>query len=253
MKNLLFIHGGPGLNSQAEEKMIESKFRSQGLRISFWNEPSEMRDGVKEISFDIAIESLVKEFQKFQNPPVLIAHSFGAQYALGLINKLGLKNQKVIYICPDLEPLNTDLNIIKLAKNYFEREDKDKFHQLEQLTQTFTNSFDEIRIQALGIVGTYQDLFFNYWVDKDVMSTYYSFHTEEYSFNINSYLTIRATSPLELIENFDRENSLVLYSIHDPIINLNRNFEFTLIKDSGHYPHIEVTDQIIGITKNFLL
>ncbi|MDD0851851.1 alpha/beta hydrolase [Halobacteriovorax sp. GB3] len=252
MKNLLFIHGGPGLNSHADERMIESKFRSNDLRITFWNEPSEIRDEVKEVSFDIAIESLVKEFQQFQNPPVLIAHSFGAQYALALIKKLGLKNQKVIYICPDLEPLNTDLNIIKLAKDHFEREDKDKYDQLQQLTQSFTRSFDEIRIQALGIVGTYQELFLNYWVNKDVMAAYYSFLTDEYSFNINSYLAIRASAPLELIENFDEKNSLVLYSIHDPIINLNRNLDFKLIKESGHYPHIEAPDQIIEITKIFL-
>ena len=41
----VFLHGGPGFNSFAEQAILGPIFHSYGREIVFWNEPSRLRPG----------------------------------------------------------------------------------------------------------------------------------------------------------------------------------------------------------------
>ena len=102
-KHILYLHDGPGLNSNAIEGIID-QFSSKH-EVHYWNEPSSLRrfDGTP--SYQDCLESL-KEFCIRFNPSVdrliIIAHGFGAYYAHYLGHELTEMVDSIILLNPIL-------------------------------------------------------------------------------------------------------------------------------------------------------
>src|SRR4051812_7158437 len=97
---ILFLHGGPGLNSVAEAELLGPRLRDSGIEPHFWNEPSEARPGSwpfrTERAFSNQVESaraILDHLRSESDSPIdLVAHSFGCNVAWDLLaESLGIR------------------------------------------------------------------------------------------------------------------------------------------------------------------
>lgn len=124
MRKTFYIHGGPGLNSAPEKKMLSSGFKDKAHDVYFWNEPSAQRSTKKEnqISsvqdpFSAYLKALEEEFLQFSDgeKTQVIALSFGAIGAHHLASRFESKISRIGLISPAHHLKQTLFNIIQTS------------------------------------------------------------------------------------------------------------------------------------------
>lgn len=240
--NFLFIHGGPGLNSNPERNLFKNSF-SEGDKIYFWDEP-------KNATYEISCEDLAKTILSFSEELTVIAHSFGAFILNEVLPLIEHKLCKIILLSPVSSLPDLDRKLIQSVA--------DSSENLKIFLNSFDESvsFSETRYNHLLIAAGSPDLAPQYWHKKHLMSGYFQYmQGDQYQFDLGNFKSIRETCAEIKIHNETEVPTEIIYGLHDPFINYEdknfigqfyRNSTIHLFTESAHYAHIEEMDKFLG-------
>ncbi|HLE12420.1 MAG: hypothetical protein A2504_01420 [Bdellovibrionales bacterium RIFOXYD12_FULL_39_22] len=253
--NIVYLHGGPGRNSNAEEQLLKNKISSalnlDQSNIFFWHEPSVNR-GYKHSSlspyeawFDSAKNSITHK------NTILIAHSFAAIAALSLCQELSSSIKKLILIAPAIDIFHVDKMIFSLVANIknsdFLKNARSDFFNLDAFLQ----------------VADYPHLERHYWANKLAMEQYWSINSSspQWQFDVTSFIGVRQTLNVQLPSNINTP-TMAIYGAHDEVVNFHHqnnlikkiasNYKSVIFANSAHFPSLEESDHFIHTLQNFL-
>ena len=242
----LFVHGGPGLNSNPETNLLKQRFESEGHEIYFWNQPT-----AKGVSYDEACESLSTTICALsaKSKITIIAHSFGAFFLNEILPIVDDQLAKIILLSPATDLHLLDLNILRISCSDYAGSAESI--ALEKYIRTLSplSGFNEERLNGLLLAASNPALTAHYWLKKELMPSYYSYLSgPDFSFNFDSFVSIRSSCVKNTVSNKTNVETLITYGVHDPFINsedyhllikLYPNSKTFLFEESSHYSHIE--------------
>jgi pimeloyl-ACP methyl ester carboxylesterase len=268
-KTIVFLHGGPGLNSEPERNMLGPYLKDSGHEGYFWNEPSEQRHEelfYHEISFQRANESANRYIQDLCEEKkdnglkcelTLLAHSFAVHYAVRLALSQKEVIKEIILISPALNIKDVDINLLQLAVGGLEDEGHfETSHELAQVIPYLNEAFDSKKMQAFSLGSKYAGLFLNYWSDHVLMQRYFSYMVGNFSFDIKGMFEVRASMPLVNADPFEQIEipTRVYFGEIDPVTKINEqmpllnkyfsHLEVRALSGIRHYPHLEAMEKI---------
>jgi pimeloyl-ACP methyl ester carboxylesterase len=264
-KTIVFLNGGPGLNSEPERHLLAPHLEKLNHEAYFWDEPSELRlrneTYSQERAFDQATESADNFINKICSDKnnrglkchlTLMAHSFSVHHAIRLAEKHPTTITELILISPALNIKDADNNIFKVAvKGLLDEGHPDASAELAAMIPYLEEAFDQKKIQAFMLASQYSALFINYWGDMNLMQQYFSFMQGEYSFDAKGMFAVRATMPK--IPEYPSQKITIPTQVYfgelDPIslpeqqISALRKYFTTLdlhmLAGAKHYSHLE--------------
>jgi pimeloyl-ACP methyl ester carboxylesterase len=167
----VFLHGGPGFNSFAEQTILCPLFVSDGHEIVCWNEPSRLRPGGEVFETAGAFERWLASAERCvvsaaQSQPVhLITHSVAVHAALEIVRRQPRLISSLVVVAPSVDTFATFTNVLRLAHEDL-REVKPNVASTiaDCLLRTRTVLDDAMRE---GLMDVLQDerLFTHYWAD----------------------------------------------------------------------------------------
>jgi pimeloyl-ACP methyl ester carboxylesterase len=251
-KRLIFIHGGPGFNSRPEEHLLSEHIKD--FDSIFWHEPSQLRMESTysvESAYQVAYRDLEKLLLTSDDSTMIVAHSFGANYALDLALNHPNRIENLILITPGLDILAADKNILNIAAQGLAFEGKiTQSEQLKALIPKLSASFDDLKYQAFVLASEYPSLFFHYWVKTDLMGQYFSYLSGKFAFDPQSFFAVRMSMPLRPVP-LDKIKipTKIYFGELDPVVKQSEQsgilkqyfsqLEIVEIAGTKHYPHIE--------------
>lgn len=256
--DFLFIHGGPGLNSNPEENILKDSFLAKGHNIYFWNEPSPMRGHLSEvITYEDSCYSLESQIHTLavNEKITVIAHSFGAFLLNDILPHVEKDLARIILVSPVTNITSLDLNLItegmKATSNIADKEFLEKY--LESMRPD--DFYDSKRFEALKLATKDNIILGQYWNKKEFIPAYYNYFSDfKFQFNIDSFNSIRKTCPKITITEKSLVTTSIIYGSHDPFISSKdqsliqkfyNNSEVFLLEDSSHYGHIEESGEFL--------
>jgi pimeloyl-ACP methyl ester carboxylesterase len=117
----VFLHGGPGFNSFAEQAILGPVFESAGHAISFWNEPSRLRPAGEPFEETRAFEHWVASAERSvlaaatSSPVHLISHSFTVHAAVDIACQHPSRVASLVIVAPGANGFATFCNVLRLA------------------------------------------------------------------------------------------------------------------------------------------
>ncbi len=224
---------GPGFHSQIEKKFFESASPS----INFWNQPPVT-------SFTDLQSSTEKVFLNLNSDKVeLLAHSFGAQLAMGLSTRFPDKITKITMLNAGVDPFECFINL-GIALKVIELKDTDHCRQLETMKKV------EFIIQVASTPGFAE----TYWHSPLKMKSMESHFAAERPLDtqifvaifidyLNQqrafYKSIRPWNGTVSIFSSDDDALLTFKKDVEPWKSYFPKAQFIRIKNVGHYAHLE--------------
>lgn len=255
----IFIHGGPGLNSEPESNLIEKYFETKGLSIDFWNEP-------KNLSIDHPLNELKEDLKKFildkEENVNLIGHSFGAKLLLETLPDVMQKVDSICIISPAIDMIAGEQYVFDMAQELLKKNDQEKAIELSELIGKLKDEVDTIRIEALKLAVA-SGYFMNYFTDSKAFETYFSYLQGDYAFNLENFLKVRPhiNKTLPDLSGYNGK-SIVFFGKEDPAFKVENELpilkkylpEINVKEMEGmrHYPHIERKNQLLDYYFDFL-
>jgi pimeloyl-ACP methyl ester carboxylesterase len=263
MKNLFFVHGGPGLNSFAERCLLEPELLRRGIRTTFWDEPSILRptqnQAMIEPSYQAWIKALEEEFIDFidgiEDPAneglILMAHSFGVFGALRLLERYEDTIQWLCLVSPSLWMVEAQKNIFECAAKDYESISNESSELLRKLARKTKGVFDPPSREAFDLALRDPQLFSHYFEsDQRQLEWMECLSNPAFSFDERSFNGVLESFADESQQLKKREVPIiVVFGEQDPIVSRKLEIEtaremttklYPLIIDSArHFPHLE--------------
>lgn len=243
MKNIFWIHGGPGFNSRNETLTLEPEFKKSGYNTFFWNHPSHLRGSDKSYNWTEYIKDLSEKFESFideYGSTVLICHSFGARCSIELLHKFSHRIDKIVWISGALDMLKAFYNIYSFTMlDYAVLKKPEIAGKLKSMLSEDSITMDQY-LNEVELVLTNERLALHYWKNHEVMMPYYGNLTEQWS--IDPHCLIGVLGSLE--HRFDMRISDI------PLLDLRGKYEEVVDNDM----ELATTTQIFNsvITKEFV-
>ncbi|MGE3608370.1 MAG: alpha/beta fold hydrolase [Bacteriovoracaceae bacterium] len=258
--NFLFIHGGPGLNSNPEKEILSHEFSTNGDTLYFWNEPSRTRGSqLESVTFEDSCESLKLQILSLKDLGSLtvIAHSFGAFVFNQILPEIEQYIEKIVLITPVFNLSYLDRNLIKRTALAYESIGDANSEVLKDYLGKFNpnQGFDEQRFNHILIAASYEKFNDAYWFQKDCMGAYYAhFNDLEYQFSMDNFKSIRSSCSVIESKNKTLIETVIFYGKHDPFIlsqeselikQIYPDSNIITMESSSHYPHIEESREFL--------
>lgn len=260
--NFLFIHGGPGLNSNPEKELLSSYFTSNSDQLFVWNEPLNLREEAPEVvkfqhscsSLKLKIISLAMEGEL-----TIIAHSFGAFILDAILPSVEELISKIILITPVSNLSFLDRNIISNSLKFYENTGSSEARVLKDYFEIMNDAeaFNEERFNAILTAASHDKFNDAYWSKTYLMADYYLHFAEpKYQFSMANFKSIRETCRIIHSQNGSSVETVIIYGKNDPFIlsseadnlqSLYPNSSVTIFNESAHYPHIEERKKFLSL------
>ncbi len=235
MKTKLFLHMGPGFHADIERELYSGKFPS----VDFWNQP-------KVTTYADLINSAQIKIDEAK-PEVLIAHSFGAQIVMSVIDKAPTV-QEIIFLNSGLDPFECFLNMAKSIP-----EQKMDTEKAKNLREGPTQS----KMEFIFGLATNPKFPVLYWTSTEKMMQYQDIFSRHAPLEIPvfagifpDYLEKRRTMIPDKISW--KGKSTIYFSKDDVLLDRTKDIEpwktkfpqsqIISLADVGHYSHIENLD-----------
>ncbi len=263
--NLVFIPGGPGLNSNPERHLFKKDFEYLFSSVYFFDEPSSIRgDCAKsDYSYQNYLKSLVNFFEENieEEPSVIVAHSFGVFGAIHLASRNPQSIKGLLLIAPNLDLFHADhLRFQSTLKEYLQHKELEKHKTLLKKTQSLSPRFDQSTIDAFNVLVQNERLFTSYFSNSEVMEKVLLYYTEEgFTFDYDSFLAVRQSIPSQYNPLKISVSTVAIFGDNDPIIDSNKEIpllqktfsqlETFHFSDCGHFPHHEDKEKFLVLLK----
>ncbi len=270
----MFIHGGPGLNSNPERKGLSNIFLKNKISCIFWDEPSALRQPKpffgNELAYSNCLKSIHSTVQLYK-PKILIGGSFGSQTCLDYIkNYKHDVDLKLIFISPTFDIFKTILNMILISEKDFYELDTNKFFKIQELKSKIKSFWDENMKQALMLAWENPKLASYYFVDTEKLKNWFESISEP-KYLVDSISQDAVFSEFKSwikkdakTKKFKLErNVTLLVGDKDPVWNNKENieslqdnfktFETVVFKNTAHFPHLEKPELFVKLINKLLL
>lgn len=258
---VVYYHGGPGLNSRADEPYIERLFAGVATKVHLWDEPSQLRGDQRvaaaEDPFNEYLRLAIGYFDEVTasgDGVVLVAHSFGANIAIRLAQANPRSIRAIVLLAPALDFRCCLGNIGACAVEDFGALGRQS--EANELATDLKRLGGEWSSVAGGVcerVLSDERLLSHYWFDPSVGTEYLARLEGRHAIDAESFAGVTPRwKPVPLVEVNVR--TLVLDGDSDKIVSreveaptLQRIFptlECVLVPDCGHFVHVERTDAV---------
>jgi proline iminopeptidase len=258
---VVFVHGGPGLNSGTLEALIESYaiFSSLNFNIILYDQRgcgrSENPGGhpVKHCDNVSDLEKLISFLIKEANisPKIIIGHSYGAKLLYDYLAKTN-NNLFGVFISTATSILTPRINNLLLDLAYLKSKDRDRYQELLEQFENFND--DDI----WNITEKLSDIFHEnenrsniYWANMDwkdkvtcIQKNINLPMSRAVFTSVREDLYLSKKNYLINFQLLNSDNYLRINGLHDLIMNgqasLNdKSLGTKIFFKSSHYPHIE--------------
>ncbi|HVL69946.1 MAG TPA: alpha/beta hydrolase [Vicinamibacterales bacterium] len=262
---VVFVHGGPGLHSEAERRTLGPLLDTAGVRVEFWNEPSSLR-GAPAVSsgWFQRISASLRNSARAAEPLTLVAHSAGAHAALQLLRERRHADDAVVLIVPSLPLHGTLLRILRLATVLYAPHAPELADRLSALAASSSRVMDPPLREALELAVGAPELLRHYWGDDTAFARFAAVLQEpEWGFDIEAFFSVLSelaaheqqvtATPLE-------HRSTLIYGAQDPIFDASetlpqvRRLLPAVTVDrfpGGHWPHLERPEEFVETLLRF--
>lgn len=247
---IIYIHGGPGLNSEPEKNILTT---TGNFKFIFWNEPTVDINSARDAYSDwlFSLEDCINS-QARDGKVMIMAHSFGAFALNDVLPRVSNKVHKVILVSPIFNLLTLDLNIMDLAIRLLRvAGDRVNAQILELKKSEMKSMTSSTRVEIIAQALSTDELLMNYWKNKD-SAKLYNQYLEKRPVSFDSFMMVRKNIQEDQLSYQFSKSASIFYGKYDPVSSLSQNKELQLhfypnsetflCENSGHYPHIEETD-----------
>lgn len=255
---LLFVHGGPGLSSAAEEALLKPAFEAEGLGFECWNEPSHFRPEGEFFSPTRAFEAWVASVHRacaqlafLKGPVHLVAHAFGAQAALLVAHQQPELFAGLTLVAPALDVPRLFERLEAVALEDFLKLDPVRATRLEAFLKAKRAFFDGADQQALGLAVTDPELlarcwaqpstlvdFAQAWADRGAHLDGESFFAVCADFARTGGRVPFVGVPTQIL--WGKKDPLVTGSAERPLaVQQIADLHEVVFEESAHFPHLE--------------
>lgn len=167
----LFLHGGPGFNSFAEEAILGPLLSAAGHQVRFWNEPSRLRPRGEVFEAADAYRRWLASSERCllgvtdSGPAHVIAFSFAVHAAAHLARSHPARVASVLLAAPSADPFGAFRNVLALAAADFAAERPDAAASLRDCIARTRTLMDDAMREGLPLALADPRLFSHYWVD----------------------------------------------------------------------------------------
>lgn len=265
MKNIFWIHGGPGYNAKPEAELLNNSLKSFGLKTYFWNHPSEQRGDITNNTWDEYIFHLEESFllhTKENGPCFIVAHSFGARSSLPLIHKYEHLIQGVVWISSGTSMLETFKNIFRfISEDYLERGILEKGALLKGALEIHSMKAKDC-LSYLPVVAENENFIQYYWTNKEKIGSYYGCFVDEWAIDMTCFSGVVSTMPDHIEEVETTLPTLILCGENEVVVNNDyeigvarrvfKNCRVHLLENSSHFLHIEEEEKFTQLLAEFV-
>ncbi|OQW53401.1 MAG: hypothetical protein A4S09_07315 [Proteobacteria bacterium SG_bin7] len=235
METKLFFHMGPGFHANIERDLYGEKFPN----VHFWNQP-------KVLTFTDLVNSAQSKINEL-NPKTLVAHSFGAQIVMSVVEK-SPSVKEIIFLNSGYDPFECFLNMA----NHIPEQQMD-VEKAKKLRSCNTQS----KMEFIFRLATDPKFPLLYWTSMEKMIQ----HQDIFSRNLQLEISVFAGVFSDYLENKHRVipdnihwkgKSTVLFSKDDVLLDSAKDIEpwkarfpqskIISLCNVGHYSHIENLD-----------
>lgn len=257
---VLYLHGGPGMNSFGEEKILGPLFPTDSFQVEFWNEPGFSGASAYSKLVESARESLLRLWRS-QGPVKVIAHSFGANTALDLATTNPEAVASLVFVAPALSLRSALRNILKIASGDFRSTALEKSERIETLLLDGSDRIlDERMREGLGLATQDPLLFTHYWQNQEQMAQYFGAWVEKSAqMNLEAFFSVlqELDSMQERMRSFpiSKIPAVCIFGDSDPVVaeaeekmHLQKLFKlitFVTYEGAGHFAHLEKPKEFV--------
>ncbi len=265
----VFLHGGPGFNSFAEQAILGPIFHSNGHEIVFWNEPSRLRPGGEPFDGTTgAFERWLASAERCvlfaaQSPPAhLITHSVTVHAAVEIVRRHPSRIATLVALAPSADPFATFTNVLRLAHEDL-RDVKPEIAATiaECLARTREFLDDPMREGLMNVLHD-ERLFSHYWADPvQFEASMSALARPEAQFDAESFFAVlsgfKQRGATCLSASSVHVSALVLFGAHDRITRAGeqRNAieaalpgaRIDVLEGCSHYVHLDRPRHVVDI------
>jgi pimeloyl-ACP methyl ester carboxylesterase len=265
---VLFVHGGPGINSVADEAVIGPYLQREGRRLVFWNEPSRQRPNGEPFlahrAYQGLVESVVLALRQLSESAsakvTLVAHSFAANavYQVALLYPEWI--DRIILLSPAFHQRKALMNLVGLAEKDLEHDQRGLAIELRALADRSVGVFDDSMLRACRIAMGDPLLFTHYWCSQKAMEIYFGAWAKVgQAFDMESFEAVMT----DFHSNSPRLAAQVLvptvavFGKYDRVIDrpaeeltcraLFPSLQVVSLVRSGHFPQIEEPREVAAL------
>lgn len=196
----LFLHGGPGLSSEAERRLWGPECSARSVKVEFWDEP---RQNSSAHAYSVSVESALNAFDRLASGEGervgILAHSFGANLALSIAEKRPGKVAALGLIAPGTQTYTAFLRILRIGHEEAVKAGANEAAKIIENSLVATQVFaDEPLLLGLAAALSVQGTVLRYWHDFGKMAQWAQVMQEP-------NWAVDATSQLGVMLAFKRE------------------------------------------------
>jgi pimeloyl-ACP methyl ester carboxylesterase len=252
----IFIHGGPGFNSFAEERILGPRFQEHGQKAIFWNEPHASQTQYQD--WRDSIEAVVRQAE---NCPVhIISHSFSIYPLMDLLVSQKITCEKLSLIAPAFDLNQAYRNVLKIAIQDFQKNESPRADELKKLLSESAHLYDPAMRAGFGVAAHDPELFFHYWTNVDARAEFFDEWMKR-GVQIDPSYVDRVLSGISGRNALPAGSVLldlpvkVAYGKNDPLIQVQsqpdpaiyfKSFQKKTFAESAHFPHLEEPDLFLS-------
>lgn len=259
--DLLFIHGGPGLNSNPEREILSQLLDDRKLSYYFWDEPSELRASKvifdEKKAFTNCLHSLHQAISEHK-PKTIAASSFGGLLVLNYLSQFPIEDTNILFIGPTFDLDSAFKKMMTISENDFAKNEPGKASKLSELRKGIKELWDDSTQKGLALAWENPLLLSHYFENSEIMMKWaQSLSDPQFAQDPKSQNAIlMELKCLPEIKEFDFKGHVKLFNGHkDPVVDpiatrqvLTRyfsSFEEEVVSDAGHFPHLENPEAFI--------
>lgn len=167
----VFLHGGPGFNSYAEQAILAPVFARRGHDLACWNEPSPLRPAGELFEPKGACERWLASAERFvlhaagPRSVHVIAHSCTVHVAMELARRHRQSVASLVLVAPGADTVATFMNVMRVARRDLAESRPDIAQTIAACIARTRAFFDEAMREGLMNVLHDDRLFTHYWAD----------------------------------------------------------------------------------------
>jgi len=273
-KNILFLHGGPGLNSSPEKKLLTPGFSKRELHVHYWNEPSLLRPHEGPYLKDHPYTGWIRSAEKMllaiaeeTGPVHMIGHSFAVNPIMDLLSKHSNLVSKISLIAPGFDLHTCHRNIVQIAIKDYEEDTSIVADELRKLLTQTRYMFDPPMTEALKLALQDPKLLKHYWSRPEQMIA--SLETMQSSemqpdfpafFEVLTEMSVRIRAGIHYPKNlkipvqvaFGSADPVVLRNAEEPtVLDIFPTAEIKIFENCSHYLHLDEPEKFIEWVEAF--
>ena len=243
MNNISFLHFGPGGNAFAERALLAAELPT----VDFWDQPAVKSEPDP---FQNLVSACAEKIKNDQ-PDAIIAHSFGCDLLIAALNQQNFNSGPLVLVSPII---SIPAGVYNMGQVLFNQKPEPG---LKAALDAAKESLPDLSVEHFwGLISQiviHPGYALVFWkspaelaIYQKVVSEGPSFDAAEWQTVIQDYLFKNSRINFDILKS---KKVTAIFGDGDPYLNLEKDLIFwqellgpenvVVIKDSGHYPHLE--------------